>query len=105
MRGFPALADEGSSVSVRIMDSEERARQTTRRGLRRLFALQIGPEIRYLRKNLPGIEQIRLQYTKVSDRKPDEDSSASLDISDDLFGLIVDLTFIDGRPEIWDKNS
>ncbi|MCP2871756.1 DUF3418 domain-containing protein, partial [Salmonella enterica subsp. enterica serovar Typhimurium] len=39
--GFPALQDDGDAVSVRVFDTPEAAHEVHRRGLRRLFALEL----------------------------------------------------------------
>ncbi len=67
LRGYPALVDQGDSVSLRVLDSQEGADLAQRAGLRRLLMLNLGPEVRQLRRNLPGLDRMRLQYAKVPD--------------------------------------
>ena len=43
--GFPALQDEGSSVSLRLVESPDQARRLSRWGLVRLFALQLPQQV------------------------------------------------------------
>lgn len=62
VKGFPALVDATTSVSLRLMESEEAARQSTRAGLRRLFLLQLGDQAKHLARNLAGIERMALHY-------------------------------------------
>ncbi len=64
LRGYPALVDEGDSVAVRVLDSPEGAELAQRAGLRRLFMLSLAGEVRQLRRNLPGLDRLRLQYAK-----------------------------------------
>ena len=64
VRGYPALVDQGDSVAIRILDSPEGAALAMRGGLRRLFGLQLGADLRRLRKDLPGLDRLRLQYAK-----------------------------------------
>ena len=64
LRGYPALVDEGDSVAVRVLDSPEGAELAQRAGLRRLFMLGLAGEVRQLRRNLPGLDRLRLQYAK-----------------------------------------
>nr|WP_245832063.1 DUF3418 domain-containing protein [Solemya velesiana gill symbiont] len=66
LRGFPALVDRGDSVAIRVLDSEQNARRAMHEGLRRLFMLKLSADMRYLRRNLPGLERMRLQYAKVA---------------------------------------
>jgi ATP-dependent helicase HrpA len=95
LRGFPALVDEGDSVAVRIIDSAPNAAVAHHAGLRRLIMLKVAKEIRYLRKNLPNLAQMRLQYAKAAAGDP-----RAGDLADQLVALIVDLTFLVDRPEI-----
>ncbi|MEO5339995.1 MAG: ATP-dependent RNA helicase HrpA [Magnetococcus sp. MYC-9] len=48
--GFPAIQDEGSSVSLRLVESPEQARSISRWGMVRLFALQLPQTLRPLEK-------------------------------------------------------
>jgi ATP-dependent helicase HrpA len=106
MRGFPALVDQGDSVAIRVLDSELGAEQAMRTGLRRLIMLTLGPDLRHLRRNLPGLDRMRLQYAKapapeggvqsVSGGKPP-------DLGDELIALILDLTFVEGQPPVRDQ--
>ncbi len=66
LTGFPALVDEGSSVAIRVLDSQATAQQAHHAGLRRLIMLTLGEQMRYLRKQLPHLDQMRLQYAKAS---------------------------------------
>ncbi|MFZ1576228.1 MAG: ATP-dependent RNA helicase HrpA [Chromatiaceae bacterium] len=67
LRGYPALIDQGDSVALRVLDSREGADLAQRAGLRRLLMLNLGTEVRRLRRNLPGLDRMRLQYAKVPD--------------------------------------
>ncbi len=67
LRGYPALIDQGDSVALRLLDSQEGADQAQRAGLRRLLMLNLGTEVRQLRRNLPGLDRMRLQYARVPD--------------------------------------
>jgi len=65
MTGFPALVDEGDSVGLRVLDSRPTAKVSHQKGLLRLIKLTLPKEVRYLKKNLPGLDLMRLQYAKV----------------------------------------
>ncbi|WP_347554518.1 ATP-dependent RNA helicase HrpA [Robbsia sp. KACC 23696] len=60
--GYPALVDRGTHVEVQVFDSPEEAGARHRSGLRRLFALQLREPLKYLEKNLPGLQQMAMQY-------------------------------------------
>ncbi len=112
LRGYPALVDAGDSVAIRVLDAEHTAERAMRAGLRRLIMLTLGQDLRYLRRNLPGLDRMRLQYAKapqaasppagegpqavVQDGKPS-------DLADELLALILDLTFTQGQPPLRDQ--
>ncbi|HRF71161.1 MAG TPA: ATP-dependent RNA helicase HrpA [Accumulibacter sp.] len=60
--GYPGLADDGDSVSVRVFDSPGEALRSHAAGLLRLFMLQFGEQLKYLEKNLPGLTQMAMQF-------------------------------------------
>ncbi|MBP8216411.1 MAG: ATP-dependent RNA helicase HrpA [Thauera sp.] len=59
--GFPALHDDGDSVSLRPYDTPEEAARVHRRGLARLFALNLKDQVRAIER-LPGLRELALQY-------------------------------------------
>lgn len=59
--GFPALSDEGDSVSLRPFDTPEEAARVHRSGLRRLFALALKDQVKAIER-LPGLRDVALQY-------------------------------------------
>jgi ATP-dependent helicase HrpA len=103
--GFPALVDEGESVALRLLDSEPAARLSHRAGVRRLIMLTQAKDIRYLRKNLPNLARMRLQYTKVPDAPKGLQVEQRRSLEDELVFHIVDQTFLDGKPEIRDETA
>jgi ATP-dependent helicase HrpA len=60
--GFPALVDEGESVALRAIDSEEKARALHRAGLRRLFTLSLKEQVKFIDKSLPGLRDMAMQF-------------------------------------------
>ncbi len=60
--GHPAIVDEGASVALMVMDTEHDAAVATRRGLRRLFQLAAPEQVKYLARNLPGMQEMALRY-------------------------------------------
>ena len=78
--GYPALNDDGETVSLKVFDSAEEAAETHRRGLARLFMLQFKEQVKYFDKNVPGITQMGMQYM-------------ALGTTEELKRQIVDLTF------------
>lgn len=59
--GFPALQDDGDSVSIRPFDTEEEAAKVHRKGLARLFALALKDQVKAIER-LPGLRELALQF-------------------------------------------
>ncbi|MDB5825568.1 MAG: hrpA [Herminiimonas sp.] len=60
--GFPALVDKGSHSDVQVYDDPAEAARVHRLGLRRLFAIQLKEQLKYLEKNIPGLQQMGMQF-------------------------------------------
>ncbi len=58
--GYPALVDKGSSVSLEVFDSAEKAASEHGAGLRRLFMLQMKEQAKGIEKGIP--QALALQY-------------------------------------------
>ena len=65
--GYPALVEEDNGVALRLLDSPAKAEGALRGGVRRLYMLQARERIKYLEKNLPGIQEMCLHYAGVGD--------------------------------------
>ena len=89
LKGYPALVVEGKKVALKCLDSAEKAAQSHRQGLIQLVMNQHAKDIRYLRKSLPNLTQMRLQYSKV----PNPQKIPTLDIEKALILLIIDHCF------------
>lgn len=59
---FNALVDEGDAVSLQSFDTHEEAQAVHRAGLRRLFMLALKEQVKYLEKNLPGLQAMAMQF-------------------------------------------
>ena len=95
--GYPALVDDGQTVAVRVLDSQASAEAAMRGGLRRLIMLHLADEMRTLRRQLPGLDRMRLQYAKAPSR---DDQQPAEDLADELMARILDRTFLDDRPPL-----
>ncbi len=100
LKGYPALVDRGNSVLLRLFDSPAVAEEETRAGLRRLFTLQIPQQMKYLEKNLPGLQTMCLQYASVpplpgesEERRDAKPLSLCEELKQDLITAIVDRAF------------
>ena len=60
--GFPALVDKGAHCDLEVFDDPAVAARTHRSGLRRLFALQLKDQLKYIEKNIPGLQQMGMQF-------------------------------------------
>jgi len=85
--GFPALIDDGDAVRIEVFDEPEVAQARHRAGLRRLFALQIRDALKYLEKNLPGLQAMGVAYMSVGKT----DSGGGGGTLDELKNQILDL--------------
>ncbi|MGO4829107.1 ATP-dependent RNA helicase HrpA, partial [Cupriavidus sp. 2KB_15] len=60
--GYPALVDRGAHCDVEVFDDPQEAVRVHHVGLRRLFALQLREQVKFLEKNIPGLQQMAMQY-------------------------------------------
>jgi ATP-dependent helicase HrpA len=60
--GFPALIDNKQSVGIRVLDSREASILANRAGVRRLFMLQLGQEMKHLVRSFEHVDQMSLLY-------------------------------------------
>jgi ATP-dependent helicase HrpA len=65
LQGYPALIDAGRTVSLRLYDSPEAAREANRSGVRRLLTLQLKEEVKWLSRKLPHFEDMALFYAPI----------------------------------------
>jgi ATP-dependent helicase HrpA len=63
--GFPALVDKGNHCDLEVFDDPNVAARTHRIGLRRLFALQFKDQLKFAEKNIPGLQQMGMQFMSV----------------------------------------
>ena len=66
---FPALVDYQDYVAIELFETRQDARFYHAGGIARLIAFEIRDSIRYLRKNLPDIEQSALMYIDMGNRQ------------------------------------
>lgn len=88
---YPAIIDKGDSVSLRPLDTKEKADLETHKGVHRLFMFALAKEIKYLRKHLPDIEEIGLLYASIG---------AIEEIRADIIHATVERAFLSGAEEI-----
>ena len=59
---FNALVDAGDAVTLQSFDTQDVARAAHRLGLRRMFMLALKEQVKYLEKNLPGLQAMSMQF-------------------------------------------
>ncbi|PIW51153.1 MAG: ATP-dependent RNA helicase HrpA [Zetaproteobacteria bacterium CG12_big_fil_rev_8_21_14_0_65_54_13] len=64
---FPALQDDGGSVSIRVFESRHEAELTHRKGLLRLIQLHLHQQVQMLKQSTPQLQQMSLRYALISD--------------------------------------
>lgn len=62
LTGYPALADEGASVAIRLFDTRDKAAEAHRAGVKRLLALELKEQVRALDRALPGFNALALRF-------------------------------------------
>ncbi|MFO0440764.1 MAG: ATP-dependent RNA helicase HrpA [Betaproteobacteria bacterium] len=83
--GYPALADEGDRVAIRLFDIQEAAQASMRAGVVRLMRLALKAQMSQLEKGLKGFEQAALQLRGIA---------GADDLRADLIAAICDRAFI-----------
>jgi ATP-dependent helicase HrpA len=90
LTGYPAVADEGDSVAIKLFDTRAAADGAMRGGVLRLIRLALKEQMKQLDKSLPGFAQAALLLRGLA--SPDE-------LKQDLLAAIADRAFI-GEDEL-----
>ncbi len=90
--GYPALRDDGMSVSLRLYDSPGKAAEEHPAGTRRLIRLVCREDLDRVRRGLPIDREALLRYAALGGT-PDE-------LLDDIIGNAIHFHAIRGRPPI-----
>ncbi len=86
---FPALVDRRTSVAMTLCDSEARARDLSRDGMRRLFMLAAGRRFKSLRRSLPGLSEMCLRFAAVGSCQT---------LTEDIVATVAERCFIGDLP-------
>ncbi|MFM6986817.1 MAG: DUF3418 domain-containing protein, partial [Hydrogenophaga sp.] len=92
--GFPALIDDGDAVRIEVFDEPEVAQLRHRAGLRRLFALQIRDALKYLEKNLPGLQAMGVAYMTVGKTDSGSGGGTLEELKNQILDLALDRAFL-----------
>jgi len=81
--GFPALVDKGTHCDLEVFDDPNVAARTHRVGLRRLFALQMKDQIKFVEKSIPNLQQMGMQFMSMGTQEElrDQIIAKALDIA------------------------
>jgi ATP-dependent helicase HrpA len=67
--GYPALVDRVTHCDLEVFDDPSEAAILHVHGLRRLFALQLKEQLKYLEKNVPGLQQMGMQFMSLGSQE------------------------------------
>jgi ATP-dependent helicase HrpA len=99
--GFPALVDDGDSVSLVLLDTEAEAESATRKGLRRLLRFALPEQVKFLARNLPGLTEMSLRYALLLEEQGSRGDKASVTdrLREELITAACDRAFfVDDAP-------
>ena len=96
IQGYPALQDDDDSVSIVILDTQEQANLIHHDGLKRLYSLSLKQQIKYLQKNLPGIQKMCMNYNGIG---------SCDDLKRDIVHASIEQSFFFNNAIIRDKES
>lgn len=106
--GYPAVVEEKQQAHLRLLDSPEAADRAMRAGLRRLFLQQLGGELKYLARNIPGWGQMALHYAPIGPAERLRDTLLQAAADEALFGddprvVRTQREFADRAGQAWKK--
>jgi ATP-dependent helicase HrpA len=67
--GYPALVDKTTYCQLQVFDDPGTAAQIHRRGLLRLFTLQLKEQVKFLEKNIPNLQQMSMQFISLGSQE------------------------------------
>ena len=85
LTGYPALEDNGDSVSVKLFDTESAAIAAHRAGVRRLMRFELKEQMKQLDKGLPGFTQYAMLLRNILNAD---------DLKEDMLTALADRAFI-----------
>lgn len=93
---YPTFVDDGTSVAISLRDSPAEAWALMTDGLIRLFRLQLGDQVSYLKKNVPGFKKSALLYTTVGSAEA---------LLEDVVHAVFRYTFCEGQAEVRSRET
>jgi ATP-dependent helicase HrpA len=86
---YPALIDNGDSVSVQLLSTLWEAEQASAQGLLRLFLLRQKDQRKFLEHNIPDFDQFSLYYATRGSRAT---------LTENIIKAVFAYTFVEGQP-------
>ena len=94
--GYPALQDDGDSVSIRVFDSPDAARDLHRQGLLRLFALALHEPWKGFEKQLRKDSELGMRYMPLGD---------AADLVQQILWAALQQACLPGNEQEWPRNA
>ena len=94
--GYPALQDDGDSVSIRVFDSPDAARDVHRQGLLRLFALALHEPWKGFEKQLRKDSELGMRYMPLGD---------AADLVEQILWVALQQACLPGNEQEWPRHA
>ncbi|MFI6581648.1 ATP-dependent RNA helicase HrpA [Embleya sp. NPDC050493] len=94
VKAYPALVDEGTSVAVRLFDSEPEQLRAMRLGTRRLVLLNVQSPVKQIQGRLPNMAKLTLSHN------PHGGIDA---LFEDILACAADMLIQDAGGPVWDE--
>ncbi|NIM39586.1 MAG: DUF3418 domain-containing protein, partial [Hydrogenophaga sp.] len=88
LTAWPAVVDRGASVALRALPTPDAAAAAHRRGVRRLYLIELGAELREMLNWVPGLAELERLHAPLG---------TDAELHDALLGLTVEHALLAGR--------
>ncbi|MHB0776410.1 ATP-dependent RNA helicase HrpA [Halomonas sp. WWR20] len=68
VEAYPALVEQGDRLAVELFDHPDKAREAHRQGIKRLAMRRLPDQVRYLKRDLKGLDRCALLFAKVGSK-------------------------------------
>ncbi len=96
VKAFPAIVDEGSSVGIKLFETEYEQSVAMQQGLKRLILLNVPSPIKYLHEKLPNKSKLGLYFAPFG---------KVLELIDDCIACAVDKLIADFGGFVWNEQD
>lgn len=91
IKAYPALVDNDDTVSIKLFSEQMTAIDSMKQGIKRLFRLTSKQQMKYLRNNLPNINQMAMYLTPVCEKQGLIDDLEDAILDNALFAETTDI--------------